>query len=154
MEQRKTYEKSYLIITDEGKEKREQLVSAIDEIAKADPDERFILVDPKRVELEEYEKKVHLVGKRVKEPREVEPLLKKLLKDIQERKAGKEWSSKTCLVIAEYGDIHDRCPECDDLVLRILQENYEGIRLVIATQREREMKKFVETLKKEGKGHE
>lgn len=150
MEQRKTCEESRLILTDDGKEKKEQLAAAVAAVHQADPDERFILIDTKRVELEKIEKRVPLWGKRIKEASEVGPLLQWLLDEIrQRRKEGRE-GMKICLAIDEYGDVHDQRPECDSLILAILKEDYEGVRLILATQRAREMKEFIEELKGEG----
>jgi hypothetical protein len=57
---------------------------------------------------------------------------------------------KICLAIDEYGDVHDQRPECDSLILEILKEDYEGVRLILATRRAREMKELIEELKGEG----
>ena len=102
MEQRKTCEESRLILTDDGKEKKERLAAAIETIHQADPDERFILIDTKRVELEKIEKRVPLWGKRIKEASEVGPLLQKTLDEIrQRRKDGREGMRKKSEAIFE-----------------------------------------------------
>ena len=149
MEQRKTYEESRLILTDDGQEKRGRLAKAIAEIVESDPEERFVLIDPKRVELEEAEAKLLVLGKRIKEATEVGPLLQKMLDEIQQRRKEGREGMRICLAIAEYGDVHEQRPECDSLILEILKEDYEGIRILLATQRARDMKELIEELKGE-----
>jgi formyltetrahydrofolate synthetase len=150
MEQRKTCEESRLILTDDGQEKRERLAKAIAEIVESDPEERFVLIDPKRVELEEAEAKLLVLGKRIKEASEVAPLLQKTLDEIRQRRKEGHEGMRICLAIAEYGDVHEQRPECDSLILEMLKEDYEGVRLILATQRAREMKELIEELKGEG----
>ena len=147
MEQRKTYEESRLILTDDGKEKKERLAAAIEAVHQADPDERFILIDTKRVELEKIEKRVPLWGKRIKEASEVGPLLQKTLDEIRQRRKDGREGMRICLAIAEYGDVHEQRPECDSLILEILKEDYEGIRILLATQRARDLQGFIQELK-------
>jgi len=149
MEQRKMCEESRLILTDDGQEKRGRLAKAIAEIVESDPEERFVLIDPKRVELEEAEAKLLVLGKRIKEATEVGPLLQKMLDEIQQRRKEGREGMRICLAIAEYGDVHEQRPECDSLILEILKEDYEGIRILLATQRARDMKELIEELKGE-----
>jgi hypothetical protein len=153
MEQRKTCEESRLILTDDGKEKKERLAKAIAEIVQSSRSRGEVHPHrhTKRVELEEdREASPLMLGKRIKEASEVGPLLQKTLDEIQQRRKDGREGMRICLAIDEYGDVHEQRPECDSLILEILKEDYEGIRLILATQRARDMKEFIEELKGEG----
>ena len=143
---KKTYEKSHLVLTNDGKKKKEELSAAITSVFRANPKEEFILVDTKRVELEKIEKKLPQLSERIKEASEVGPLLQQTLDEIQERAKDETMTPEVCIVIAEYGDVHEQRPECDGLVDEILAQDYCGIRLILATQRANEMKVFLNRL--------
>ena len=107
MEQRKTCEESRLILTDDGQEKRGRLAKAIAEIVESDPEERFVLIDPKRVELEEAKAKLLVLGKRIKEASEVGPLLQKTLDEIQQRRKDGREGMRICLATQRARDMKE-----------------------------------------------
>ncbi|MCH3909518.1 MAG: hypothetical protein LKE31_03985 [Bacilli bacterium] len=150
MNERKTvYEKSRFIIAKTGYEKVRGLRSAIDELRKEDPELKFIIVDTKRVEFLEMEQVIPMLEKRIKDVSEVASLIQKLIDENESRMDRHIDTPTICLLIAEYGDVHEQRIECDTLIKKMSLEAYQGIRLLLASQRGDELTDFMKCLRKE-----
>ncbi len=118
---------------------------------------KFILIDPKRVELGKYRDVPHLLTHMIKDTEEAKVCLKKLCDEMERRydlleegrisnirqfnsdiaeAEGLEKLPFIVVVIDEYADLVGNCKEIGDYVVRLAQKaRAAGIHLVIATQR-------------------
>ena len=120
-------------------------------------DLKLILIDPKRVEMSNYEDIPHLLCPIIKEPVQAKICFDKLIKEMDRRYSLFEYSHVRdirqfnhdyapahqlsplpfiVVVVDEFADLVDTCKEISDSVVRIAQKaRAAGIHLIISTQR-------------------
>lgn len=120
-------------------------------------DLKLVLIDPKRVEMNNYFDIPHLLCPIIKEPSQAKVCLDKLIIEMERRYSLFEWSHVRdirqfnkdyapshklaplpfiVVVVDEFADLVDTCKEVSDSVVRIAQKaRAAGIHLIISTQR-------------------
>lgn len=126
-------------------------------IMRHDPRElRLMLIDPKRVELAQYNNIPHLITPIIKEPKEARVALDRLIDEMERRyklfehtgvnkmsdyneiaeETGAEKLPLIIAVVDEFADISESEKEVSGLVLRLVQKSRAaGIHMLLATQR-------------------